>query len=89
MVHDEKTAALEGLAAAFPSQTYATVLTCGTGRQPTLHIVNRDLPRLAGDVYAEDGWFWWHWAERIARTSDPVTAAAMVARVLRVDAVRR
>jgi hypothetical protein len=88
MVHDEKTAALERLAAALPSQTYATMLTCGTDRQPTLRIVNRDDPRLAGDVYAEDDWFWWPWAERIGRTADPVTAAAMVAEVLHVEAVR-
>jgi hypothetical protein len=88
MVHDEKTAALERLAAALPSQTYATMLTCGTGRQPALCIVNRDGPRLAGDVYAEDGWFWWPWAERIGQTGDPVIAAAMVAEVLLVEAVR-
>jgi hypothetical protein len=59
MVHDDKTAALERLVAALPSQTYATVLVCGTGRQPTLYIVNRDIPRLAGDIYAEDDWFRW------------------------------
>ena len=88
MVHDDKAAALERLAAALPSQTYATTLTCGTGRQPTLCIVNRDVPRLAGDVHVEDGWFWWPWAERIGRTADPVTAAAMVAEVLRVEAMR-
>lgn len=88
MVHDEKTTALERLAAALPGETYATMLTCGTGRQPTLCIVNRDVPRLAGDVYAENGWFWWACAERIGPTDDPVTAAAMVAEVLRVEAVR-
>lgn len=89
MLHDEKTAALERLAAALPSQTYATMLICGTGRQPMLCIVNRDVPRLSGDVYAKDDWFWWPWTERIARIGDPVAAAAMVAEVLRVEAVRR
>ena len=82
MVHDEQAAALEQLAAAIPSKTYATTLTSGAGRQPSLCVVNRDLPGLAGDVYAEAGWFWWPWAERIATTSDPVAAAASVAGTL-------
>jgi len=34
MVHDEQAAALEQLAAAIPSKTYATTLTSGVDRQP-------------------------------------------------------
>ena len=82
MVHDETAAALERLAAALPSETYATMLTCGSARQPKLCVVNRGLPFLVGDIYAHGGWYWWPWAERIARTADPATAAANVAGTL-------
>ena len=82
MVHDEQAAALEALAAALPGETYATTLTSGAGRQPRLCVVNRDLPGLAGDIYADRGWYWWPWAERIATTADPVAAAASVAGTL-------
>jgi hypothetical protein len=76
------TAALENLAAALPGDRYATMLTCGTEREPKLCVVNRDLPSLASDVYAHSGWFWWPWAERIAATSDPQAAARQVSAAL-------
>ena len=82
MVHDETAAALERLAAALPSETYATMLTCRPARQPRLCVVNRGLPFLVGDIYTHCGWYWWPWAERIATTDDPVAAAASVASTL-------
>jgi hypothetical protein len=82
MVHDDKTAALERLDAELPRERYATTLTYGTGHEPRLCVVNRDLPALAGDVYVDRGWFWWPWAERIAVVTGPAEAAAKVMQVL-------
>ena len=57
------------------------------GRVPSLHVVNPAVSRLAEDVYvgrSQDGqwWFWWPWAERIARDDAVAEAAAAIARVL-------
>ena len=57
------------------------------GRVPSLHVTNPHAGALEEHIYAgcgSDGswWFWWSWAERIARTRDLDTAAAAIARVL-------
>ena len=57
------------------------------GRVPSLHVVNPEARALEEHVYAgcgSDGtwWFWWSWAERIARTEDLGMAAAAIARAL-------
>lgn len=82
MVHDEKAAALERLADALPGGAYATALTAGRGREPKLTVVSRRFPRLSADIYVMAGWYWWSWAARIARTRDPLHAAAIVAGTL-------
>jgi hypothetical protein len=75
-------AALENLAAAL-GPIFATTLVTGTGRPPRLTVINRRT--CAGeDIYADDGgWFLWPWAERIAATDDPLTAAHWVTAALR------
>jgi len=76
-------AALETLADALGRDEWVTVLTTrGAGHTPRLHVINRRVPVLASDVYAEAGWFWWPHAERIARTDDPGAAAVLVAHAL-------
>jgi hypothetical protein len=75
-------AALEHLATALGPGFITTLLT-GSGHQARLSVVSRD-GCAAQDVYADDsGWFWWPWAERIAVTSDPLTAAYQVTAALR------
>lgn len=64
----------------------ARLVTPG-GRVPSLHVVNPASARLAEDVYvgrSQDGiwWFWWPWAERIARGDEIGEAAAIIVRVL-------
>lgn len=53
---------------------------------PSLHVVNPRATALTENILAEnsaDGWwFWWSWAERIARADDLGEAADRVARVL-------
>lgn len=71
-------AALEGLAAALDARDHITILTIGQGRQPHLTVASRRAGR-AEDVYAQDDWFWWGWAERIAPTADVPAAASAVA----------
>jgi SAM-dependent methyltransferase len=74
-------AALEHLAAAL-GPGFITTLVTGAGHQPRLSVVSRD-GCAAQDVYADDsGWFWWPWAERIAATTDPLTAAYQVTAAL-------
>jgi hypothetical protein len=77
-------AALERLADALGRDEFATVLT-GTGPRPSLTVTRRGVG-VAETVYAEAGWYWWSWAERIAATSDPLTAARQIATALRPPA---
>jgi hypothetical protein len=76
-------AALESLATALGPRGFAAILVTGTGGRPRLAVVDRRT--CAGeDVYADDtGRFWWAWAEPIAATDDPLTAACRVTAVLR------
>lgn len=82
MVHEQQAAALESLAAALPPGRYATALTVTERDTPKLCVVNRELPTLAADVYAEAGWFWWPWAKRIGPVDDTAAAAEAINRVL-------
>lgn len=82
-VYDDLAAALEALAGAIPAQDYATALTLARGRAGRLTVADRNIPGMDVDVYAEAGWFVWAWGERIARVTDPATAAAAVAGLLR------
>ncbi len=75
-------AALEQLAAALGSRDFATTLVTRQGRTPYLSIVSR-YAKLGEDIYADGGWFWWSWAERLATTDDIPTAAAKITTVLR------
>lgn len=75
-------AALEALAAALGRDKWVTVLTTRVLGNTRLHVINRHLPVLSSDVYAEAGWYWWPHAQRIARTGSPRQAAATVARTL-------
>src|SRR6266705_6132354 len=78
---------LEGRAARLAKHGLLTRLTIPAGRVPSLHVVNPAVSRLAEDVYvgrSQDGlwWFWWPWAERIARADELGEAATIIARVL-------
>jgi hypothetical protein len=52
-------------------------------RLPFLDVRNPRASALAEKVYAQDGAYWWSWAERIAATEDVTRAAATLANVLR------
>lgn len=78
---------LEGLAAELGKRGLKARLVTPNGRVPRLHVVNPAMPRMTEDVYVgrtQDGlwWFWWPWAERIARGDELGEAAAIIARVL-------
>lgn len=78
---------LERLAAELGRRGLRARLVTPGGRVPSLHVVNPVTPRLAEDVYvgrSQDGlwWFWWPWAERIARGDEISEAAAIIGRVL-------
>jgi hypothetical protein len=78
---------LEGLAEELSGHGLVTRVINPGGRVPSLHVVNPLMSRLAEDVYvgrSQDGmwWFWWPWAERIARGDDLSAAADVIARVL-------
>lgn len=82
---------LENLAEELSKYGLRTRLTAPPDRVPSLHVVNPAASRLAEDIYvgrSQDGlwWFWWPWAERIAPGDDLVSAAALIARVLRACA---
>jgi hypothetical protein len=84
---------LEGLAAELGQRGLRARLVTPNGRVPSLHVVNPAAARLAEDVYvgrSQDGlwWFWWPWAERIARGDEIGEAAAVIVRVLSTAADR-
>lgn len=81
---------LERLAAELGRRGLRTTVMTPSGRVPSLHVVNSGVSRLAEDVYvgrSQDGqwWFWWSWAERIARDDAVGEAATLIARVLDVN----
>jgi hypothetical protein len=78
------TADLEALATALGPEHFATVLITGRGRLPHLAVTSRRYAQLTESIYAQDGWFWWSWAERIAPASDIEGTAGKIALVLRV-----
>ena len=78
---------LEGLAEVLAGTGLRPRLLAPPGRLPRLHVVNPAAPALAEDVYVGPGhdgvwWYWWSWAERIARADDLAGAAALIGRVL-------
>ena len=80
-------ARLQGLADLLTRHGLRARLMTPPGRVPSLHVVNPSAGMLAEDVYAgrgQDGlwWFWWSWAERIARGEDLEGAAALIEHVL-------
>ena len=79
---DEMVSALEKLAAALGERGYETALTTAQDRQPSLSVSNPRARQLSKSVMAQDGWFWWPWADRIAPMSSISEAADWVARVL-------
>jgi hypothetical protein len=75
-------AELERLAAALGARGYEAQLITPEGREPWLAVSNPQAPALSETVMAHAEWFWWPWADRIARTADVDAAAVTVARVL-------
>jgi hypothetical protein len=74
--------ALESLAAALDPAEFVTALVTGTSRRPYLTVTSRP----AGTeqtIYTGQSSYCWEWAEPIATTADPLTAAHKVATALR------
>ncbi len=85
-VTQRESSALEDLAAKLDRQKYVISLVANAGRHPHLCISNRHADVLTERIYCDGEWFWWSWAERIARVADLAEAAAMISRVLRTVA---
>jgi hypothetical protein len=80
--HGSAPAALERLADALGAQ-FSTTLVQRAGRRPHLTVVDRHT-QAATEVYADEhGRYLWPWAEPIAITNDPMTAARAITTVLR------
>lgn len=78
----DASARFKELGALLGDRGYQAQLIATQGRRPRLQVRNPDVPMLAEDVYAESGWFWYAFAERIAPDSEPAAAAAKIAHVL-------
>jgi hypothetical protein len=75
-------AAMEALAEAL-GPGFSTTLVGRADRRPRLTVVDRHT-QAATEVCADDhGRYLWPWAEPAAVTSDPVTAARAITRMLR------
>jgi hypothetical protein len=77
---------LERLGDELRGRGFAVRLTIPRTGPPSLHVMNPRASALTENILAEssggDWWFWWSWAERIARADDLGAAADRVARVL-------
>jgi hypothetical protein len=74
---------LEALAAELATYGLQASVASVRGRPPCLDVRNPRASVLTERVYAQAGWFWWSWAERIANCDELTKAAAILARVLR------
>ena len=75
-------AALVRLAAALDPRDFAVTLTISPGRRPRLAVTSRHAA-IGDDITADHRAYYWSWAECIAPTSDPATAAQKITSVLR------
>ena len=78
---------LEKLGEELASRGMQVRLVLPPGRVPSLYVINPGARVLEEHIYAGCGsdsswWFWWSWAERIARAEDLGRAAAAIVRVL-------
>ena len=93
-VNDTRTAAdqakgqLGALAENLRSRGFSARVT-QAGRYGCVRVASLAVPQLAETIYlarADDAWwFWWSWADRIAKASDIETAAFKIAYVLTPD----
>lgn len=74
---------LEKLAAELATHGLQADLHTPNGRLPYLDVKNSCARVLTERVYAQADTFWFSWAEKIAGCDEAITAAAILARVLR------
>ena len=79
---------LEELAGHLGDRGYHAELISSAGRRPRLQVRNPDVPMLTEEVYAESGWYWYAFAERIVPAGQPDRAAAKIAHVLHAVGAR-
>jgi hypothetical protein len=72
---------LESLATALNPGEFAAILVIRAGCRPCLTVANRRTSA-AENIYADRSVFWWPWAEPIAASTDPLTAADRITDVL-------
>jgi hypothetical protein len=77
------TSDLEKLAAELATRGFEATLSASSDGMPCLSVRNPRASVLAETVYAGEGSFWWSWREPIASVDQVMTAAGILARVLR------
>jgi hypothetical protein len=84
MVHAPQadTGALEKLAAELSSRGFNTAIATPDGHLPFLTVTNPAVSHLCEVIIADQGFYWYSWADRISSLDDISTAAASIARVL-------
>jgi|HubBroStandDraft_1064217.scaffolds.fasta_scaffold1811247_1 hypothetical protein len=82
-IYETQTADLERLAAEMATRGFQTTARASLDGTPCLTVRNPRASVLAEIVYTRDGSYCWSWHEPIAPTSQPATAAGILARVLR------
>jgi hypothetical protein len=76
------TADLERLAAELGARGVATTIITPDGRPAYLTAQNPDASAMSETIFADRGFYWWSWAERIGPASDVAAAASRIAYVL-------
>jgi len=76
------TADLEKLAVELAVRGFPTTITTPDGRPSYLTAQNPDTSALSVMILADQGFYWWSWAERIGPASDVASAARRIAHVL-------
>lgn len=73
---------LEKLAEALNKHGLPAIVLTPPGRRPCVQAKSPQSSMLREDVYAEAGWFWWSWADRLAPVTDVESAARKITQVL-------
>jgi len=76
-------AELERLADELRARGLETQLVTPAGKRPYLHVSNPGARVLAENIVTGAGWYWYSWAERIAKVHEIVSASEKITRVLR------
>lgn len=74
---------LELLAGELRARGFEAQLLAPVAKRPYLHVRNPTVRVLAENIFTADGWYWYSWAEQIAKVHEVHTASEKISHILR------